>query len=80
MLKAIVDVSVLKVILGMNQWQVLCRLFKAEMDLTKSPANADPKKNTEELYNDVIKGVDTSLDAWKPKLKYFMYKSFADLR
>lgn len=50
------------------------------MDLTKSPANADPKKNTEELYKDVIKGVDTSLDAWKPKLKYFMYKSFADLR
>nr|XP_058951089.1 anaphase-promoting complex subunit 2-like isoform X1 [Pocillopora verrucosa] len=46
----------------------------------QSQANADPKKNTEELYNDVIKGVDTSLDAWKPKLKYFMYKSFADLR
>ena len=29
MLKAIVDVSVLR----MNQRQVLCRLFKAEMDL-----------------------------------------------
>lgn len=46
----------------------------------QSQANADPKKNTEELYKDAIKGVDTSLDAWKPKLKYFMYKSFADLR
>ena len=23
---------------------------------------------------------DMSLDEWKPKLQYFMYKSFADLR
>lgn len=23
---------------------------------------------------------ETSLDEWKPKLQYFMYKSFADLR
>lgn len=43
-------------------------------------ASADPKRSKEELFKDAVMHTDTSLDMWKPKLKYFMYKSFADLR